>query len=111
MCLKEIVEEPSVADSIDLSHLNMSKKAEVLELVERYKPLKLIKSAVEMKLILKDDIPVFQRPRQVSYENTCFIETQVQKWLEEGIIVPSCSDYASPVVLVTKKDGSKGFLL
>jgi len=88
MCFKEIVEEPSVADSIDLSHLNKSQKAEALELVEGYKPLKLIKSPVEMKLILEDDIPVFQRPRRVSYENKCFIETQVQKWLEEGIIVP-----------------------
>jgi len=34
------------------------------------------------------------------------VESQVEEWIKEGIIRPSCSDYASPIVIVPKKDGS-----
>jgi len=72
-------------------------------------PIKSIESPVSMRIVLEDGIPVYQRPRRTSYENKCFIEKQVQKWLAEGIIVPSSSEYASPVVLVAKKNGSRRF--
>lgn len=32
-------------------------------------------------------------------------ETHVDEWLRDGIIQPSLSDYASPVVLVKKNSG------
>jgi len=63
-----------------------------------------------MKIVLEDDIPVYQRPRRTSYENKCFIEKQVQEWLAEGIIVPSSSEYASPVVLVAKRTDPDDFV-
>lgn len=31
------------------------------------------------------------------------LDKQIQEWLSEGIIQPSCSEYASPVMLVKKK--------
>jgi len=34
------------------------------------------------------------------------IHIEINKWLSKGIIQTSCSDYASPIVLVKKKDGS-----
>lgn len=34
------------------------------------------------------------------------VDEQIKEWLAEGIILPSCSDYVSPVVLVKKKDDS-----
>ncbi|XP_041674418.1 uncharacterized protein LOC121530071 [Drosophila eugracilis] len=109
MCVTEIVEKSSVLDKIDLSHLADNQKLKIQQLFTEYKPIKSIDSPVRMRIVLEDDIPVYQRPRRTSYENRCFIENQVQEWLAEGIIVPSSSEYASPVVLVAKKDGSRRF--
>lgn len=64
-------------------------------------------SPIEMKIILTDEKPIFQRPRRLSYEDRCCVDAQVAKWLDEGIIQPSSSEYASPVVLVSKKTGLK----
>jgi len=109
MCVTEIVEESSVLDKINLSHLDDCQQLKVQQLVTECKPIKSIESPVSMRIVLEDDITGYQRPRRTSYENKCFIEKQVQEWLAEGIIVPSSSEYASPVVLVAKKDGSRRF--
>lgn len=34
------------------------------------------------------------------------LDEQIREWLRLGIITPSSSEYASPVVIVRKKDGS-----
>ena len=34
------------------------------------------------------------------------LKSKLEEWLSAGIIVPSCSPYASPMVVVKKKDGS-----
>jgi len=44
MCVTEIVEESSVLDKINLSHLDDSQKLKVQLLVSDYKPIKLIVS-------------------------------------------------------------------
>lgn len=36
--------------------------------------------------------------------------SRVNEWLANGIIQPSLSDYASPVVLVKKKRGKQGYV-
>ncbi|XP_070855345.1 uncharacterized protein [Drosophila suzukii] len=94
MCVTEIVEESSVLDKINLSHLDDCQKLKVQQLVTEYKPIKSIESPVSMRIVLEDDIPVYQRPRRTSYENKFFIEKQRQEWLAEGIIVPSSSGQA-----------------
>jgi len=55
-------------------------------------------------VILKDEVPVFQRPRRLAPLEKIAVDKQIREWLAEGIIRPSCSEYASPVVLVKKKD-------
>jgi len=35
------------------------------------------------------------------------VDSQIQEWIAEGIIKPSTSEYASPIVLVVKKNGTK----
>jgi len=104
-----MIEEQSVVDKIGLSHLDSIKKSVVEKLITGYEPKQTIRSPVEMKIILEDDVPIFQHPRRTSYENRVLIDKQVQEWLDAGIVIPSCSEYASPVVLVSKKDGSKRF--
>ncbi|XP_017467408.1 PREDICTED: uncharacterized protein LOC108359847 [Rhagoletis zephyria] len=83
----------------DLAHLSKGDSAAIDELVRQYVPLKCVESQVEMKIVLTDDLPVYQRPRRTSYEDQKFIEKQIKTWLDEGIITTSNSNYASPILL------------
>jgi len=56
-----------------------------------------------MKIILKDEIPVYQHPRRLPVCDQKTVDDQVQDWLAEKIIQPSTSEYASPIVLESKK--------
>lgn len=60
-----------------------------------------------MKLILTDDIPVHRPPRRLAPAERVTVAKQIDEWLQEGIIQHSRSQYASPVVVVAKKDGTK----
>ncbi|GFT84684.1 hypothetical protein TNCV_2767061 [Trichonephila clavipes] len=59
-----------------------------------------------MRIILKDDIPVYQPARRLSFSENQDVNKQIDEWLEQGIVRPSSSEYASPIVLVKKKDGT-----
>ncbi|GFU68574.1 hypothetical protein TNCV_3623951 [Trichonephila clavipes] len=59
-----------------------------------------------MRIILKDDIPVYQSARRLAFCDNQDVNKQIDEWLEQGIVRPSSSEYASPIVLVKKKDGT-----
>lgn len=92
-------------DELDLRHVNDKKIQK--RLIESYAPMKDVIAPVEMEIVLQDEKPVFSRPRKLPVPEEEEVEKQVQKWLSEGIIRPSCSDFCSPVTLVGKKDGTK----
>ena len=56
-----------------------------------------------------DHPPIKQPPRRIPQAQRAVVEEEVKKMLEQGIVEPSCSPWASPIVLVTKKDGSVRF--
>ena len=58
---------------------------------------------------LKDERPFRQRLRRSALVHQEVIETEVQKMLDADVIEPSDSPWASPVVMVKKKDGSCRF--
>jgi hypothetical protein len=60
----------------------------------------------EMKISLESDVPFYSHPRRLSYSERSEVRDLVQKLLNEGTIKPSESPYASPIVLVKKKNGS-----
>lgn len=92
----------------ELIHIrNKEIRNEVENLIRNYKPQKTKTSPIQLKLILTDDIPIYQRARRFPPSERELIEKQVKEWLKEGIIRHSSSDYAVPIVPVPKKDGTK----
>lgn len=79
---------------------------DVENLIQSYKPGKTKEAPIQLKIILKDDKPVAFRPRRLAIKEQIEVDQQVKEWLKEGIIRPSTSDYAAPVVPVKKKDGT-----
>ena len=53
-----------------------------------------------------DHQPIRQPPRCVPFALRGKVEQMVEKMLRQGVIQPFKSPWASPVVLVAKKDGS-----
>lgn len=68
----------------------------------KYNPIQMNTAPVRMKLLLKDDVPIGQGPTRISHEEQKIIDSLVTEWLKQGIMVPSSSEYAPPIVLVPK---------
>ena len=56
-----------------------------------------------------DASPVKQSPRRVPYHQKDEMDKNLKSMLDDGVVQPSSSPWASPVVLVKKKDGSTRF--
>lgn len=63
----------------------------------------------QIRIETKTDVPVSMMPYRRSPADRTIIEAMIKEMLECGIIRPSDSEYASPVVIVSKKDGTKRF--
>ncbi|GFX34169.1 hypothetical protein TNCV_2072061 [Trichonephila clavipes] len=59
-----------------------------------------------MRIVLKHDITVYQSARRLAFSENQDVNKKIDEWLEQGIVRPSSSEYASPIVLVKKKDGT-----
>lgn len=56
-----------------------------------------------------DEVPLRRRAYRVSVEQQQFIDKEIKEMLANNIIRPSNSPWASPVVIVPKKDGGSRF--
>ncbi|CAK9829692.1 Retrovirus-related Pol polyprotein from transposon 17.6 [Anthophora retusa] len=61
--------------------------------------------SVEVVISLKKDQPVIFRPRRLAFTDKEKLRTILDDLLREGVIKPSNSPYASPIVLTRKKNG------
>ena len=66
---------------------------------------------VQHRIDTGDNPPVRQRPYCVSDTQRGIIEEHVDDMLNRGIIQPSTSPWASPIILVKKKDGTDRFVV
>lgn len=60
----------------------------------------------QMNIELNSQRPVVYRPYRLSHHERDKVQTMIGEMLEAGVIRESTSEYASPVILVRKKDGS-----
>ncbi|GFS69825.1 transposon Tf2-6 polyprotein [Trichonephila clavipes] len=91
-------------DELDFSHiLDSQVKNDLTRISSSYKPEKTESTDVTRRIILNDDIPVYQPARRLSYAEKKSVNKHIEEWLEQGIVRPSSSEYASPIVFVKNK--------
>lgn len=100
------IDEEKDVEAIDVTHIKNPKHQEkVKNLIEMYQPEKCLTTDIKMNIVLKTEEAIYQSPRRLAMPEKIIVEKQIKEWLEEEIIRPSSSDFASPIVLVSKKDG------
>ncbi|GFX92326.1 retrovirus-related Pol polyprotein from transposon 17.6 [Trichonephila clavipes] len=82
---------------------NRQIKKELEKLIQDKKPEKIASTDVTMRIILKDEEPVCQPPRRLAFKERQEVDKQIEDRLNEGIIRPSSSEYASPIVMQEAK--------
>ncbi|KAI2668517.1 Retrovirus-related Pol polyprotein from transposon 17.6 [Labeo rohita] len=107
---------PTVQEQIatlDLSVLSEEEQGKVRALLEKYVPVFSTHDGdlgctnlISHDIPLLDDIPVRQRFRRIPPSEYEVVKAHINQLLETQVIRESCSPYASPIVLVKKKDGS-----
>ncbi|GFX33294.1 transposon Ty3-G Gag-Pol polyprotein [Trichonephila clavipes] len=91
-------------DELDFSHiLDSQVKNDLTRITSSYKPEQTESTDVTRMIIQNNDIPVYQPARRLSYAEKKSVNKHIEEWLEQGIVRPSSSEYASPIVLVKNK--------
>ena len=65
---------------------------------------------VEPRIVLKEKV-IRQPPYRLAHAHRCLVQKELKEMLDAGIIELSNSEWASPIVLVRKKDGSMRFCM
>ena len=109
--LNELLKQLDVAN--DLSPIEEKK---VFEVVSEFSDVFAVNAEelghtelVQHTINTGDHPPIKQLPHRTPFALKGQIEQMIAKMLEQGVITPSSSPWASPVVLVAKKDGSTRF--
>ncbi|KAL6463358.1 hypothetical protein MHYP_G00277490 [Metynnis hypsauchen] len=114
-CSQQVpVGDPSgVIDGIDLSALSELEKGKVRALLQEYRSVFAVHEGdlgctdlLAHEIPLLDEVPVRQRYRRIPPSDYDSVKAHINQLLEAQVIRESCSPYASPIVLVKKKDGS-----
>ena len=66
-------------------------------------------TVVQHYINVGDAVPVQQRPYRVPYSQRELVKQELDRMLKAKVINPSTSPWASPIVLVNKKDGDVRF--
>ena len=102
--------------SINEVSLQQKDQAKLKELVEKYSELFALNSTelgcttlIEHSINSGDHQPIKQLLERIPHSLRAKVPQHVQEMLEQGLVTPLHSPWASPIVLVAKKDGSTRF--
>ncbi|GFT77971.1 retrovirus-related Pol polyprotein from transposon 17.6 [Trichonephila clavipes] len=71
-----------------------------------YRPNKIKTTDIELSITVTDDKPIYHSPRRLPFTKRDIVDKQIDEWIQNGVIEPCSSAYASQVLVVRKKDGS-----
>lgn len=117
--------EPEVSVVPDIFNINIENETELdighefgIEFVDKCKFI--IESAYEkgvrpsvlpemykMKMHLTNNMPVYVPPRRLSHHDKEVVNQMVHDLIEAGVVRPSSSEYAAPIVMIKKKSGEQ----
>lgn len=109
--LKPVVTERATMDDLDLRHLGPKEQRRVRQALRPFSSMwggklgtvRVTEHRIELKPGAK---PVFAQPYRAGPKAGKIEQDEVDKMLKAGVIEPARSEFASPVVLVPKPDGS-----
>ncbi|GFX09018.1 uncharacterized protein TNCV_4165971 [Trichonephila clavipes] len=91
-------------DELNFSHiLDSQVKNDLTRITSSYNPEKTESTDVTRRIILNDDIPVYQPARRLPYAEKKSVNKHIEERLEQGIVRPSSSEYSSPIELAKNK--------
>ena len=121
-CVQEQHNEEFLPDHlVDLyerssQHLNDQEKSEFVDLLCKYQNVFSqssedigLTNLVKHRINTGDAVPIRQPPRRLPFGKRAIEKQEIETMLDRGVIEQSSSPWASPIVLVTKKDGSCRF--
>ncbi len=98
-----------IDQAVKMSHASPKVKAQLKSLMGEWPSVCTHKlgrtNCIKHEIKTVDEFPLRKRPYRVSRSKNDFIEEQIKELLQQKIIRPSTSPWASPVVVVDKKDG------
>ena len=106
----------TLREQVDLSHVQDEElKEKIYAMLARHthmwEPGRLGEiSVTEHRIELRDGVkPIRQMPYRQGIAMRDLASEEIRKMLEHGVIEPAASEWASPIVFVPKKDGTKRF--
>ena len=111
-----VVNPEDPLEKVDLNHLTSEQKTQLERILRDNSDLFAQSDAdlgqtplTRLNIDTSGAAPVSQAPYKTPFSQRKYVEEQIRKMEEAGIIRQSISPWASPIVIVGKKDGSKRF--
>ena len=101
-----IQSKESIQDMRVGAELNGEQRNKVMAVLRRYEEIPGKATVIEHKIDRTDNRPIRCKPYPLPYAKRGEIREKIKNMMDTGIVKESSSPYASPLVVIKKKDGS-----
>ncbi len=102
-----------IENIVNNTHIPSDGKCQLKQLLERNTQVCTSRlgqtNVLKHRIYTNQPVPIKQKPYRMSPGKQALVKEQLEEMLARGIVEPSCSGWASPVVLVPKKDATMRF--